>query len=451
MQECPYCKNVLSEKSIFCSKCGKQARCKNSECRELLGLEASFCDLCGTPVGESKTATGQSASSGNTQLPVPGYNTIHLEEDKKSLTLHTVLSDEGLANLSNPLSMIIANRMGIIGNRGQRPPITKDIIIDDPRLLLNSGAQDNGTAGGEQDSQESVEEAGTQSDNPASTIPPTPEGTNDERLKDIFPLINGKLQLDEPDIKADSKLDYARRLTYLFLYAHKVRGTDQVPRSDLTTVLEDNSVNDGNARYWISKSSALVTEGENIRLNNAGRRLAREALRDILAPTKTEQGWLPGETTSTRGSKGSAEGGEKKSKGGGSRKSTGRSKAVTDWVSKWKGLNWSVDGHKILKDKNTLDRAIFGLWAIRHVMGDAGKVVSRHNLSTFILEAFEYKVNERSLENALKSKNAAGKVIHVEGTKFQIQPTGIDYAKQMVGINETAAAASVSKGTTKKK
>lgn len=39
MQACPYCQNVLSEKSVFCSKCGKQARCKNSECRELLGLE----------------------------------------------------------------------------------------------------------------------------------------------------------------------------------------------------------------------------------------------------------------------------------------------------------------------------------------------------------------------------------------------------------------------------
>lgn len=449
MKACPYCQNVLSEKSVFCSKCGKQTRCKNNECRELLDLDAKFCGACGVPVGEA--GAGQAISSGNIQLPAPGYNTIHLEEDRKSLTLHTVLSDDGLANLSNPLAMIIASRMGIIGNRGQRPTITKDVIIDDPRLLLNSGTQDNGTAGGEQDGQESAEEAGTQNDNPAPSVPPTPEGANDVRLNDIFRLINGKLQLDEPDIKAENKLDYARRLTYLFLYAHKVRETEQVLRSDLTTVLEDNSVNDGNTRQWIAKSSALVTEGDNIRLNNAGRRFAREALRDILDPTKTEVGWLPGENTSTRGAKSNAEGGEKKAKGGGSRKGRGRSNAVNEWVSKWKGLTWSVDGHKILKDKNTFDRGIFGLWAIRHVMGDTGKIVSRHNLSTFIFEAFEYKENERSLERALKSKNASGKVIHVEGTKFQIQPTGIDYAKQLAGLNETASAASATKGSAKKK
>ncbi len=447
MQSCPTCQTLLSQRAIFCSKCGRQARCKNNECRELLDIDAQFCGACGISVGE--VGASQVASSSNIPLPAPGYNTIYLEEDRKRLTLHTVLSDQGLANLSNPLSMIIAGQMGIIGNRGHST-IRKEIIIDDPRLLLSS-KQDKGTDNNHQDGQESVEEASTKSDNSNDSVTTMSEDTNDERLKDIFPLINNKLQLDEPDIKADSKLDYARRLTYLFLYAHKVRGNEQVPRTDLTTVLEDNSVNDGNTRSWIGKSSALVIEGENIRLNNAGRRLARKSFEDILDPTKTEPGWLPGEGTSTRGSKSSAEGGEKKAKSSGSRKNSGRSNAIAEWVSKWKALDWDVDGHKILKDKGTCDRSIFGLWAIRHVMGDSGKVVSRYNLSKFILDAFEHKENERSIERILKSKNASGKVIHVEGTKFQIQPTGIDYAKQMAGLNDTASSSSSSSKITNKK
>lgn len=450
MQACPYCQNVLSEKSVFCSKCGKQARCKNNECRELLDRDASFCDICGTPVGEA--GAGQPTSSSNTQLPTPGYNTIHLEEDKKSLTLHTVLSDDGLANLSNPLSMIIASRMGIIGNRGQRPTITKDVIIDDPRLLLKSGAQGgNGSVDAEAEEPEGTDETENPAASATSTSTPPPQGSDEERLGQIFRLRNEQLHLDEPDIKAGSKKDYARRLTYLFLYAHEKRGNDSIPRSALTAILDENSVNDGNTRYWISKNSSLVSEGDNIRLNNAGRREAQAALNDVFDTTKTAQGWLPGENTYTKSAKAGEGGGAEKAAKSAGRRSRSPSKTATEWAAKWKGLNMNVNGHAILKDKGVFDRAIFGLWAIRHTMGDTGKVVSRSNLSKFIYEAFEYKINERSLERALKGKEGIGKVINVEGTKFQIQPTGIEYAEQLAGLNKTAAAAGSSKGTTKKK
>ncbi|HEX8475383.1 MAG TPA: zinc ribbon domain-containing protein [Pyrinomonadaceae bacterium] len=448
MQACPYCQNILSEKSIFCSKCGKQARCKNSECRDLLELDASFCGTCGVPVGEA--GAGQSASSGNTQLPALGYNTIHLEEDRKTLSLHTVLSDDGLASLSNPLSMIIASRMGIIGNRVQRPPITKDVIIDDPRLLLNSGALGNGNSDTNVEEPKVADETETPTASANPNIPPLPQGSDEERLGQILRLRNEQLHLDEPDIKARSKKDYARRLTYLFLYAHEKRGNDSVPRSVLTAILDENSVNDGNTRYWISKNSSLVSEGDNIRLNNAGRREAQAALNDVFDTSKTAQGWLPGENTYTRGVK-AAEGSTEKAAKPAGRRGRSPSKTATEWAARWKGLNMSVNGHAILKDKGVFDRAIFGLWAIRHTMGDAGKVVSRSNLSKFIYEAFEYKINERSVERALKGKEAAGKIINVEGTKFQIQPTGIEYAEQLAGLNNTATSAAASKGATKKK
>jgi hypothetical protein len=444
MQTCPTCQTLLSERAIYCPKCGTQARCKNNECRELLELDARFCGACGMPVG--KVGTSQTTSSNNISLPAPGYNTIHLEEDKKSLTLHTVLSDDGLASLSNPLSMIIAGRMGVIGNRGQRSPVTKNIVIDDPRLLLNGGSQEQENMDGKTENEGSVSESGTQSE----PIPPLPiQGSDEERIGQIFRLRNEQLHLDEPDLKAGSKKDYARRLTHLFLYAHEKRGNESVPRSTLSAILDENSVNDGNTRYWISKNSTLVSEGDNIRLNNAGRREAQAALNDLFDPAKTEKGHLPSENASTRGSKAGESGDSEKAAKSGRHRGKTSSKTAAEWASKWKGLN--IDGHTILKDKGVLDKAIFGLWAIRHSIGDTGKVVSRSSLAKFIYEAFEYIINERTLERSLKSNKASGKVINVEGTKFQIQPTGIDYAKQLAGLGASAADAASPKGTAKKR
>jgi hypothetical protein len=342
--------------------------------------------------------------------------------------------------------MIIAGRMGVIGNRGQRSPTTKNIVIDDPRLLLNSGKQDDENPDGEQEKEDDASALGTQAN---YATPPPPQGSDEDRLGQIFRLRNEQLHLDEPDLKAGSKKDYARRLTHLFLYAHEKRGTESVPRSTLSAILDENSVNDGNTRYWISKNSTLVSEGDSIRLNNAGRREAQAALNDLFDPTKTEKGWLPGENVSTRSSKAGESGdSERATKSSGHRGRTS-SKTVAEWTAKWKGLN--INGHTILKDKDVFDRAIFGLWAIRHSIGDAGKVVSRSTLSKFIYEAFEYIINERTLERALTGKKAGGRVINVEGTKFQIQPTGIDYAKQMTDLSESAPVASSSKGTAKKK
>jgi hypothetical protein len=60
--------------------------------------------------------------------------------------------------------------------------------------------------------------------------------------------------------------------------------------------------------------------------------------------------------------------------------------------------------------------------------------VSRDNLATFLYEAFEIKVDGRSLGRALESDAVRGKVLKVKRAGYQILPPGMDYAREMAGL-----------------
>jgi hypothetical protein len=48
-------------------------------------------------------------------------------------------------------------------------------------------------------------------------------------------------------------------------------------------------------------------------------------------------------------------------------------------------------------------------------------------------EAFEVKVNDRTLGKALESPSAKGKVAKVSGTKYQVLPPGMQHADAIAG------------------
>ena len=81
-----------------------------------------------------------------------------------------------------------------------------------------------------------------------------------------------------------------------------------------------------------------------------------------------------------------------------------------------------------------MDKGLVGLWAIRTADETSGKVVTRGQLGQFLYEAFEIKADTRSIERALKSAKARGRVLAVKGTQFQITPQGMAHARHTAGL-----------------
>jgi hypothetical protein len=77
---------------------------------------------------------------------------------------------------------------------------------------------------------------------------------NKEQIRKIFHFDDNKITLIEPRIKAKSRLDFARRLSYLFLYANETENRPRVPRTELNTILGQSDVLAAHIRTWISTS-----------------------------------------------------------------------------------------------------------------------------------------------------------------------------------------------------
>jgi hypothetical protein len=172
-----------------------------------------------------------------------------------------------------------------------------------------------------------------------------------------------------------------------------------------------------------------------ISLRPAGEEKAHEALADFLDLGRPE-GWTA-DTAKARGVKAGARNADtaddkakpSRRKGG----SRAGSATVGEWVDAWKRLNLPVDGHAVLKSNKGADLGVFGLWAIREAVGDAGKVVSTSNLARFLLDAFVIPADSRNLGRALE-RNNKDKVVNMGGTRYQLTPTGIARAREMAGL-----------------
>ncbi len=426
MQSCPSCNGELLEHGTHCPSCGVQARCKS--CRELLKFGIRFCVNCGTAVGEA----GLAQVNGNGEHATgPAFNIIEIDRDSRSSHFRAKVTDDAINSLSNPLTMYLAGQAGLPVRRGQQPHVT-DVTKDEQQPLLPGLVAEDG----DQSAQEKAIGAGTQRALPA----PEAEGSEIERLKQLFRARDGELRLEEPQLKATGKLDYAQRLTYLFLYAHEKEGHESVLRTALNTILERADVLDAHAGAWIKRETKIVKDGDIVHLNAGGRREALKYLEEVFDPERTEDR-LPGESNSTRGSKVGATGDKsanqtaKPSRGKAERKS----KVKTAWLPKWKTLKLNIDGHSLINKRSLAEKGMFGLWAIRKALGDdEGKVISRRHLADFLYHAFDVDVDESHLATALKRKDMKDKVLHVGGTKFQILPPGISAAEKIAGVKGAA-------------
>jgi hypothetical protein len=422
---CFSCSTELPDRATYCPSCTIQVRCKSQDCRDILELNARACVSCGTLISDSSAITRSNPTS-----PLsPAVNVLTFDETSKSRSLRAHLTDTAVDSLGQALSSFITNRLD------RRERVTPQNLMQEhspygQQQLLPGVAEDVNT-------QEAII---VDTESPGETSSPIPPHTEQESVMRFFRRAGNQLQLEDPRLKAANKLDYARRLTYLFLYAHYQEGRDRVSRTDLNAVLAASTVNDTNTRAWIRTNSSLVKEGELIGLNQAGRDEAKIALNEALDPDRNYD-WVPG-TERARSKANSTKATESTRSSRPSGRKVGRPSVVNDWIAKWKAQNPSVNAHSILEKRTVADKGIFALWAIRDLVGDTGKIVSGATLAKFILEAFEFKIHPRSIEKALESKPATGKVLKLKGG-YQVQPPGIEHAKQMAKAAATVGASSI--------
>jgi len=274
-------------------------------------------------------------------------------------------------------------------------------------------------------------------------------GTDRDKLRQVFFHDEERLVLDNLHLKATGQLDAARRLVYLFLYAHELEGNQQVSRDDINVVLKDVGLYDPNIANWISTSSDLrdSTEGDRtmFRLRGTGRDEAKKILEQVLNPEIKDE-WVISDRARTRSKSSSDSGSADKA---GTRKGRKASTEPDAWADKWSSLNLGVDGHSIVDSASGLNKGIFGLWAIRKATADTVRVVSETQLVSFLHKAFVVKASPSTLRDALASKLAKGKVLRVKGG-YEITPSGIADAQALAGLSKDEASTS-SKSSAKSK
>jgi hypothetical protein len=332
-------------------------------------------------------------------------NTLELQEDTRSRSLRISFTDAAIGSIGETVNHLVLDKLAPHGTRSLK-------IVDGPMpgvpQLPAAAAADTGQ----------VIDVPHVADNK-----PVAQPTGDaERIGSIFEPDGEDFKLEENRLKADSRLDYARRLTYLFIYAHELAGRKPIRFDLVKKILETSKVWDNNTRHLLKHKMAVEIEGDTIRLKKEGREKAVLALDEILDTAHPDVGWTPESQSRTTKSGGDAK--EAKPTGKVGRK---RSNQAEEWAAKWEKHPENVDGHFILKDKTILDKAILALWAIQKV---GSKVASALYIQRFIAAAFSFNEKQRSVGVTLDRVNAREFIISADGG-YKLTPSGTKRAEQM--------------------
>jgi len=396
IQNCPSCSALLAERGFFCASCAVQVRCK--ECRESLENGARACVMCGTPVGTGKAEANVNGSASS-------MNTLELQEDTRSRSLRISFTDAAIGSIGATVNELVSNKLASHDPRSLK--VVGGTIPTVPQLpAAGSGA--TGPV---------IDAARVEDRKPL--VPPTGDA---ERMRNIFEFDGEDFKLEENRLKADSRLDYARRLTYLFIYAHELAGRKPVGFDRVKKILETSKVWDNNTRHMLKQKMAVEIDGDMIRLKKEGRENAILALEKILDTAQSDAGWTPESQSRVTKSGGDAK--EARPAGKVGRK---RSNQAEEWAAKWEKHTDNVDGHFILKDKTIIEKAILALWAIHKV---GGKVASALFIQRFIAAAFSFSEKQRSIGVTLERENAREFVIQADGG-YKLTPSGTKRAEQM--------------------
>ena len=390
---CPSCTTTLPERGFYCPSCAVPVRCKH--CSEALEANARACVMCGTATGTD----GALPTNGHATSAV---NTFELQEDLKSRTVRLHLTDEAVSHVGEALTAVFADR--IVNRPRPIQRIAQAVTLQAAlELPAPATASDVDTPG-------------------AQTPPPPGPGGDQERLRQIFEYAGDELRLEEDRLKADNGQDYARRLTYLFLYAHELEGRKPLAMASLKKILEAARLwDDANVRHALTHKMAVEIENDQVRLKKAGRESAVTALGEILNPAHPDPGWTPESKTKAAKQPDAKEG------KGGVKRGRKRSNQPDEWARQWEKHADHLNCHFALKGKTLQDKILLGLWAIHKV---GGKAASGGLIQRFIKAAFSYDENERSIGNALASKKAENLFLKTDGG-YKLTPTGSKQAESI--------------------
>jgi hypothetical protein len=397
LQHCPSCSFLLSERGYFCASCAVQVRCK--QCNELLEKDARACVMCGT-------ATGMGAASPNVNGNKSPMNTVELQEDTRSRSLRISFTDAAIGSIGETVNQLVSDKFAPHGPRPLRPSGSSAAMSP----LLSAGELRDGA--------QIIDRK--QIAEPKLSSPVTGDA---ERMREIFEMDGEDIRLEEHRLKADSRLEYARRLTYLFIYSQELAGKKPIAYASVKKILEASKVLDNNTRHELSHKMAVEIDGDTIRLKKEGREKAVQALDEVLNPNHPDPGWTP--ESHARNPKA---GGENKK----DTKPTGkvgrkRSNVAEEWAAKWEKHGENVNGHFILKGKTVLDKAVLALWAIHKVGGSSASCLY---IQRFIAVAFSFNEKERSLDTTFQRENAHEFVIKADGG-YKLTPSGTKRAAEM--------------------
>jgi hypothetical protein len=277
---CPNCREALSERGCFCKFCGGQARCL--QCRELLEPAAAACVECGAPVGKP-AETNPKAANGSAPSIASNRNTLSYQEDRNSRRFEASLTDPAIQGLGDVFGELFAHRgAGRVQQQGGTRLFSHEQVVLDIQKHLPPAPDANSMG----------QQTNADSDTPT---PSAGQTTPDlARISQIFRANGETLELIEHRLKAKSGMDYVRRLTYLFLYAHELHGRNWTPRDAVIAVLKEGKIWDSNASHWLNKKQGFRAdaEGERLQLIQSGRDDAKKALGEACDPNVTDD-WNP--------------------------------------------------------------------------------------------------------------------------------------------------------------
>lgn len=243
--ECTYCKQEIPDKARFCPFCNKQIKCKI--CDEPLYPSSKICISCGSPIMAVESS----------------INSIEFSESKTTRSFKANFSDTVGESVAGALGLILNNKMptsskknlflgGASVNSKVMPEVTDAVvteIIDDDLVSMNKIFKDN----------------------------------------------NGVVTLKETRLKAASKRDASIRLTLLFVYYQELKGKDEIVRSELTSVMNDASLNDSNWRHWLNNNNLVGIKDNKVEIKAPGREKAKEIMAEVLN-SEIEDKWKLGTT-----------------------------------------------------------------------------------------------------------------------------------------------------------
>ncbi|WP_263366695.1 hypothetical protein [Edaphobacter bradus] len=245
-------------------------------CQAVLEPDSVACVECGTRIGVS--ADGARPVSPLAQ----GSNTLNYREDRNNREFSANLSDIAINGLGEVLGGFFAHRAAT-----QKVSSSNRQIARDPEYLDSRTLPANGTA--------AQQDADIVHDLPPVS-PPTgqPNGEKD-RIARILSIKGDSLELIDNRLKAINFSDFAKRLTYLALYAREIEGRTSTREAEVKQLLKSAKVWDraGNVSKWLGKRIGITSDGEeSIKLTAPGREEATKFLGETL-DSNIEDKWNP--------------------------------------------------------------------------------------------------------------------------------------------------------------